>query len=104
MYSQLPADCDDSHRAGGVRSFKAGVALGAGAGLLVGAIVALSFLAPTLLHTSAAESNNLAALPSSRSSVRGSTRVMSTNPDAPIKLGINGFGRIGRQVARIPMD
>merc|ERR1712066_1055439 len=35
---------------------------------------------------------------------RGSTRVMSTNPDAPIKLGINGFGRIGRQVARIAMD
>lgn len=29
---------------------------------------------------------------------------MSTNPDAPIKLGINGFGRIGRQVARIAMD
>merc|ERR1712157_239702 len=28
----------------------------------------------------------------------------STNPDAPIKLGINGFGRIGRQVARIAMD
>merc|ERR1719197_2398199 len=40
---------------------------------------------------------------------RASTRVgaapqMSTNPDAPIKLGINGFGRIGRQVARIAMD
>merc|ERR1712193_434920 len=29
---------------------------------------------------------------------------MSVNPDAPIKLGINGFGRIGRQVARIAMD
>merc|ERR1712118_552662 len=29
---------------------------------------------------------------------------MSTNQDAPVKLGINGFGRIGRQVARIAMD
>merc|ERR1719364_656962 len=29
---------------------------------------------------------------------------MSTNPDAPVKLGINGFGRIGRQVARIAME
>merc|ERR1712125_55804 len=35
---------------------------------------------------------------------RGPAPVMSTNPDAPIKLGINGFGRIGRQVARIAMD
>merc|ERR1712113_94309 len=37
-------------------------------------------------------------------SIRGSTAAYSTNPDAPIKLGINGFGRIGRQVARIAMD
>merc|ERR1719362_2677113 len=29
---------------------------------------------------------------------------MSTNSDAPIKLGVNGFGRIGRQVVRIAMD
>jgi len=29
---------------------------------------------------------------------------MSTNPDAPVKLGVNGFGRIGRQVVRIAMD
>ena len=29
---------------------------------------------------------------------------MSSNPDAPIKLGVNGFGRIGRQVVRIAMD
>merc|ERR1711871_1246504 len=29
---------------------------------------------------------------------------MSVNPDAPIKLGVNGFGRIGRQVVRIAMD
>merc|ERR1719171_1677656 len=35
---------------------------------------------------------------------RGPAPQMSTNPDAPIKLGINGFGRIGRQVARIAMD
>jgi len=36
--------------------------------------------------------------------LRGPAPVTSTNPDAPIKLGINGFGRIGRQVARIAMD
>jgi len=30
--------------------------------------------------------------------------MMSSNPDAPIKLGVNGFGRIGRQVVRIAMD
>merc|ERR1719299_189749 len=36
--------------------------------------------------------------------LRGPTAVYGTNPDAPIKLGINGFGRIGRQVARIAMD
>merc|ERR1719413_249773 len=35
---------------------------------------------------------------------RGSVITRATNPDAPIKLGINGFGRIGRQVARIAMD
>merc|ERR1719472_247916 len=29
---------------------------------------------------------------------------MSSNADAPIKLGVNGFGRIGRQVVRIAMD
>merc|ERR1719199_1191786 len=29
---------------------------------------------------------------------------MSLNPDAPIKLGLNGFGRIGRQVVRIAME
>merc|ERR1719287_77969 len=29
---------------------------------------------------------------------------MSTNPAAPIKVGVNGFGRIGRQVVRIAMD
>merc|ERR1719356_1911149 len=36
--------------------------------------------------------------------LRGPAPVRSTNPDAPIKLGVNGFGRIGRQVARIAMD
>merc|ERR1719182_983171 len=35
---------------------------------------------------------------------RSPTAVYGTNPDAPIKLGINGSGRIGRQVARIAMD
>jgi len=30
--------------------------------------------------------------------------VMSANADAPIKLGVNGFGRIGRQVVRIAME
>jgi len=30
--------------------------------------------------------------------------IMSTNADAPIKLGVNGFGRIGRQVVRIAME
>merc|ERR1712057_89535 len=40
-----------------------------------------------------------------RASTRaGAAPQMSTNPDAPIKLGINGFGRIGRQVARIAME
>merc|ERR1719199_2107630 len=29
---------------------------------------------------------------------------MSTNPAAPIKVGVNGFGRIGRQVVRIAME
>merc|ERR1711990_366018 len=29
---------------------------------------------------------------------------MSLNPDAPVKLGVNGSGRIGRQVVRIAME
>jgi len=33
-----------------------------------------------------------------------SPMMMSSNPEAPIKLGVNGFGRIGRQVVRIAMD
>jgi len=100
MYSQFPSDTS------GGRSFKTGIALGVGAGLLVGGIVALSLFPSTLHDTSAAES--LVALPTSQlgrpAPLRGQVSVRSTNPDAPIKLGINGFGRIGRQVMRIAMD
>jgi len=49
----------------------------------------------------------LALNPGAHSPVRSVSRPgvqMSTNPDAPIKLGVNGFGRIGRQVVRIAMD
>merc|ERR1719498_1455903 len=35
---------------------------------------------------------------------RGDDPQMSLNPDAPVKLGVNGFGRIGRQVVRIAME
>merc|ERR1719502_1079856 len=41
------------------------------------------------------------AMPVARKVARGPA--MSTNPDAPIKIGINGFGRIGRLVFRIAM-
>merc|ERR1712084_5386 len=34
----------------------------------------------------------------------GSAAIMSPSSDAPIKLGVNGFGRIGRQVVRIAVD
>merc|ERR1712084_127931 len=34
----------------------------------------------------------------------GSAAIMSPSADAPIKLGVNGFGRIGRQVVRIALD
>merc|ERR1719506_1262724 len=37
----------------------------------------------------------------SRASLRGD---VATRAEPAIKLGINGFGRIGRQVARIAMD
>ncbi|EOD29981.1 hypothetical protein EMIHUDRAFT_421124 [Emiliania huxleyi CCMP1516] len=43
------------------------------------------------------------SLATSSLSLAGPVR-MSANPDAPIKLGVNGFGRIGRQVVRIAMD
>merc|ERR1719262_1246612 len=95
--------------------------------------MALCLFGSTLDQPSVEDSTNLIALPSSQSSVvpqtasaiggpaffsvggpsfwnfrgvqqRGPAPVRSTNPDAPIKLGINGFGRIGRQVARIAMD
>merc|ERR1719460_1472296 len=111
MHSQLLLDGADSHRASSARTFKGGVAIGAGAGLLVGAIVALCLFPPALHDASEAGASNLIASPSvlnSRFSAatkpQRDMRVMSTNPDAPIKLGINGFGRIGRQVARIAMD
>jgi len=120
MYSQLLSDGSD--RVSGPRSFKVGVALSAGVGLTVGALVALSLF--PLHDISADESSNLVALPglAQRSGFLGGlgrgflsgpnfftvqgrdVSVGSTNPDAPIKLGINGFGRIGRQVARIAMD
>jgi glyceraldehyde 3-phosphate dehydrogenase len=46
------------------------------------------------------------AQPLNRNSARTQAAAvkMSSNPDAPIKLGVNGFGRIGRQVVRIAMD
>merc|ERR1712050_261104 len=82
------------------------------------------FFPSSLQDTSAVTVSNLVAAPTSRSmgaqrsslfgrsavpgrpahSVRGSTAAYSTNPDAPIKFGVNGFGRIGRQVVRIAMD
>jgi len=107
MYLSLDGD---SQRVSGARyNFKAGVALGAGVGLLVGAVVALSLFTPAVHDASAADATNLVAMPSLRSGPRSfmvgrDVSVRSTNPDAPIKLGINGFGRIGRQVARIAMD
>merc|ERR1719421_2693810 len=118
MYSKFG---DDSHQASGTRFGKAAVALSAGVGLVVGFVVASSVFTTGLHDTSAADSTNLLAMPTSVAQQRPSlfgrvagpfrgaqpqrdTRVMSTNPDAPIKLGINGFGRIGRQVMRIAMD
>jgi len=113
MYSELPAGGNDSGRAMySARFFKVGVAVSGGVGLLVGAVVALSLFHNTENDTSAAEASSLVALPMSSLrrgygqavQQRGPSPVYSTNPDAPIKLGINGFGRIGRQVARIAMD
>merc|ERR1712048_1047858 len=49
-------------------------------------------------------SNPLARSRSPATESRATSATMSTNPDAPIKLGVNGFGRIGRQVVRIAMD
>merc|ERR1719484_217386 len=60
-------------------------------------------MAMMLMAYSPVAFSNAAAV--GRASARsGGVPQMSTNPDAPIKLGINGFGRIGRQVARIAMD
>jgi len=120
MYSQVPSD-----GASGARSFKGGFAISVGLGLMVGAFVALSIFVPTLRNPDAAESTNLVAMPTGQKAgllqafrgpnffavndpwnlqQRGPAPVYSKNPDAPIKLGINGFGRIGRQVARIAME
>jgi glyceraldehyde 3-phosphate dehydrogenase len=49
-------------------------------------------------------SNPLARSRTPMTESRAAATKMSTNPDAPIKLGVNGFGRIGRQVVRIAMD
>merc|ERR1719191_1286753 len=71
---------------------------------MIGAFMALSLIS-TPVSQDAAES--LLALPMTgpfRGAQQRGGPVYSTNPDAPIKLGINGFGRIGRQVARIAMD
>jgi glyceraldehyde 3-phosphate dehydrogenase len=120
MYNQLLTEADaGSRRACSFKQF----ALGAGAvGFLVGALVALSLDTPVRLadaDADAAAASSLAALaPAARFSTAGqprlfgrpslaslrSTRAYSTDPNAPIKLGINGFGRIGRQVTRIAMD
>merc|ERR1711924_376879 len=79
-------------------------ALSAGVGLMIGAFMALSLIS-TPVSQDAAES--LLALPMTgpfRGAQQRGGPIYSTNPEAPIKLGINGFGRIGRQVARIAMD
>jgi len=98
MYSQLSSD------SASVAGFsKAHVALSAGVGVMIGAVIALSLISSPLPQDAA---ESLIALP--MTAFRGAPQrggpVYSTNPDAPIKLGINGFGRIGRQVARIAMD
>lgn len=51
-----------------------------------------------LVAAASAFSGPVAVSRAGRSAVR-----MSTNPNAPIKIGINGFGRIGRLVFRIAM-
>jgi len=103
MYSQfLSADGDSSDRASGARFFKAVAQCFAG-GALIGALVAVTLYPQNF---SAAEPSSLMVMPGSAFSPvqQRNVRAMSTNPNAPIKLGINGFGRIGRQVARIAMD
>jgi glyceraldehyde 3-phosphate dehydrogenase len=124
MYSKFLSEENDSQSPSGVRLSKAGIALRAGGGFLVGAIVALSLTSSTVQDISITDASNLVALPATQKATmlgspalsslrgpgprmavsRGSVAARSTNPDAPIKLGINGFGRIGRQVARIAMD
>jgi len=101
MYTKFLTVDEESQRASGARSFKAGVALGLGAGLLCGTIVAMTVLPPMI---SDAESSNLMALlpASTMSSLRRGS--VAAGAEGGIKIGINGFGRIGRQVARIAMD
>lgn len=64
--------------------------------------VALAFVAAAtaspMRHQSA-----FVQTPGLKSGVKSSMR-MSTDPDAPIKVGVNGFGRIGRLVFRIAME
>merc|ERR1719379_3048659 len=95
---------------------KKAIALSMVVGCFVGALMGFA-----TIDDSAASATDLIAMPATQSALarpatssfrawpfqaaqqRGGP-VYSTNPDAPIKLGINGFGRIGRQVARIAMD
>merc|ERR1719163_356054 len=66
--------------------------------------VALAFLAAATAspfrHQSAFVQSPMAK---SHTGVKSSLR-MGTDPKAPIKVGINGFGRIGRLVFRIAME
>jgi glyceraldehyde 3-phosphate dehydrogenase len=100
MYAQLGEETQ-TQRSGGM---KKAIALSMLVGCFIGALLAFATVDP---NASTADSTDLIALPMARSFRSGQQRggpVYSTNPDAPIKLGINGFGRIGRQVARIAMD
>jgi len=107
MYSELGFG-EDTQRPSGM---KKAIALSMIVGCFVGALIGFA-----TLDNSAADATDLLALPAtaqmpnmvSMMPFRGQQQrggpIYSTNPDAPIKLGINGFGRIGRQVARIAMD
>eukprot|EP00747_Dinoflagellata_sp_TGD_P129288 gnl/TRDRNA2_/TRDRNA2_174661_c0_seq2.p1 gnl/TRDRNA2_/TRDRNA2_174661_c0~~gnl/TRDRNA2_/TRDRNA2_174661_c0_seq2.p1 ORF type:complete len:255 (-),score=34.96 gnl/TRDRNA2_/TRDRNA2_174661_c0_seq2:460-1140(-) len=59
MYSQLPV-CDDRHHGSKVHVCKS-ITLGFGAGLLLGALVTMALLHPSLPGTSAAEPSSLVA-------------------------------------------
>jgi glyceraldehyde 3-phosphate dehydrogenase len=106
MYSELGFGEDTQRKSG----MKKAIALSMVVGCFVGAVIALA-----TIDDSASDATDLLGLPAtaqrpgmaSMMPFRGSQQrggpIYSTNPDAPIKLGINGFGRIGRQVARIAM-